>query len=216
MDSNSKDFALGIPFYRFYYEESKVDSILQNLKDLEYRNNDTNWIWTGVKEDGVSGSDLYKLPQFKELFEWMHKCLDEVAKDMRLTSKLIINSAWANLNTPGDYFYNHTHANCFVSSNYYASGSSNDKTIWVIENPYFHGTNIRPCGNWYGEDSEKTYFLVHEEATEPGKFIVFPPMITHRATPNTSNEDRITIAANAFPTGVINGGGVSRLHVEVL
>ena len=110
MDSNSKDFALGIPFYRFYYDESKVDSILQNLKDLEYRNNDTNWIWTGVKEDGVSGSDLYKLPQFKELFEWMHKCLDEVAKDMRLTSKLIINSAWANLNTPGDYFYNHTHS----------------------------------------------------------------------------------------------------------
>ena len=45
---------------------------------------------------------------------------------------------------------------------------------------------------------------------------MFPPTITHRSTPNTSNEDRITIAANAFPTGVINAGGVSRLHVEVL
>ena len=133
-----------------------------------------------------------------------------------LLHSAVINSAWANLNKRGEYFYPHTHANCFLSSNYYASGSSNDKTVWVIENPYFHGTNIRPCGNWYSEDSEKTYFLVHEEATEPGKFIVFPPMITHRATPNTSNEDRITIAANAFPTGVINAGGVSRLHVEVL
>ena len=159
---------------------------------------------------------MYKLPQFKDLFEWMHKCLDEVAKDMRLTSKLIINSAWSNLNRSGDYFYPHTHANCFISSNYYASGNSNDKTVWMIENPYFHGTNIRPCGNWYDEDSEKTYFLNYEESTEPGKFIVFPPMINHRATPNTSIEDRITIAANAFPTGVINGGGVSRLHVEVL
>ena len=212
----NKDFVLGIPFYRFYYDESKVDFILQNLKDLQYRHNDTNWIWTGVKEDGVSGSDLYKLPQFKELFEWMSKCLDEVAKDMRLTSKLVINSAWSNLNKPGDYFYTHTHANCFVSSNYYASGSSNDKTVWMMENPYFHGTNIRPCGNSYDEEDQKTYFLVHEEATEPGKFVVFPPMIAHHATPNTSNEDRLTIAANAFPTGVINAGGVSRLHVEVL
>ena len=212
----NKDFVLGIPFYRFYYDESNVDFILQNLKDLQYRHNDTNWIWTGVKEDGVSGSDLYKLPQFKELFDWMSKCLDEVAKDMRLTSKLVINSAWSNLNKPGDYFYTHTHANCFVSSNYYASGSSNDKTVWMMENPYFHGTNIRPCGNSYDEEDQKTYFLVHEEATESGKFVVFPPMIAHHATPNTSNEDRITIAANAFPTGVINAGGVSRLHVEVL
>ena len=212
----NKDFVLGIPFYRFYYDESKVDFILQNLKDLQYRHNDTNWIWTGVKEDGVSGSDLYKLPQFKELFDWMSKCLDEVAKDMRLTSKLVINSAWSNLNKPGDYFYTHTHANCFVSSNYYASGSSNDKTVWMMENPYFHGTNIRPCGNSYDEEDQKTYFLVHEEATESGKFVVFPPMIAHHATPNTSNEDRLTIAANAFPTGVINAGGVSRLHVEVL
>jgi len=211
-----KDFVLGIPFYRFYYDESKVDSVLQNLKDLTYRNNDTNWIWTGVTEDGVTGSDLYKLPQFNELFEWMHECLDEVAKDMRLTSKLVINSAWSNLNKPGDYFYPHSHANCFLSSNYYASGSSNDKTVWVYKNPYFHDTNMRPCGNFYDEDAERTYFLVHEEKTEPGKFIVFPPMITHHATPNTSNEDRITIAANAFPTGVINAGGVSRLHVEVL
>ena len=212
----NKDFVLGIPFYRFYYDESKVDFILQNLKDLQYRHNDTNWIWTGVKEDGVSGSDLYKLPQFKELFDWMSKCLDEVAKDMRLTSKLVINSAWSNLNKPGDYFYTHTHANCFVSSNYYASGSSNDKTVWMMENPYFHGTNIRPCGNSYDEEDQKTYFLVHEEATESGKFVVFPPMIAHHATPNTRNEDRLTIAANAFPTGVINAGGVSRLHVEVL
>ena len=212
----TKDFVLGIPFYRFYYDENKIDSVLQSLKELRYRNNDTNWIWEGVKEDGLTGSDLYKLPQFKDLFKWMHECLDEVAKDMRLTSKLVINSAWSNLNKSGNYFYYHTHANCFISSNYYASGTPNDKTVWMIENPYFHSTNIRPCGNSYDEESEKTYFLFHEESTEPGKFIVFPPTITHRSTPNTSNEDRITIAANAFPTGVINAGGVSRLHVEVL
>ena len=59
-------------------------------------------------------------------------------------------------------------------------------------------------------------FLKHQEPTEPGKFIVFPPTIRHRATPNQSEEDRITIAANAFPDGLINATGVSHLNVQVL
>ena len=75
----TKDFVLGIPFYRFYYDEYKIYSVFQSLKELRYRNNDTNWIWEGVKEDGLTGSDLYKLPQFKDLFKWMHECLDEFA-----------------------------------------------------------------------------------------------------------------------------------------
>ena len=37
----TKDFVLGVPFYRFYYDENKVDSILQSLKQLKYRRNDT-------------------------------------------------------------------------------------------------------------------------------------------------------------------------------
>ena len=46
--SSSKDFVLGIPFWRFYYDESKVDSVYKNLRNLSYRDNQTNWIWSGV------------------------------------------------------------------------------------------------------------------------------------------------------------------------
>ena len=45
MTSNFKDSVLGIPFYRFYYDESKVDAIYQSVRELEYRNNDTNCLW---------------------------------------------------------------------------------------------------------------------------------------------------------------------------
>ena len=58
--------------------------------------------------------------------------------------------------------------------------------------------------------------LTFKEPTEPGKFLVFPPMIRHRAWPNTSDEDRITIAANWFPTGNINAAGVSHLKLDVI
>ena len=218
MDSNFKDSVLGVPFYRFYYDESKVDAIYQSVRQLKYRENDTNWLWDGVKEDGIGGSDLYKLPEFAELFSWMQGCMDRVAQDMRVsrTCRLSCCSAWCNLNKPGEFLYDHVHPNTFIASNFYTSGHSKDATVYVHHNPYFHSTNVRPCGDGDKFWLEDTYYLVHKEPTDPGKVVVFPPLIRHYSEPNTSKEDRITIAANWFPTGLMNAGNVSHLNVEVL
>jgi len=211
-----KDSVLGTPFYRFYYDKSKVDDVLQNLKRLKFRANgedypnNTNWIWDGVSEDGM-GSNLHEMNCFSDIFGWIQECLDEVAYDMGMQNRLKVNAAWANLNKPGDYFFDHIHSNTFVSSNYYASGHSRDHTIWTMKNLYFHSTNIYPCG----PDTSK-YYLVHKEPTEPGKYIVFPSTIMHRTEPNTYHDDRITIACDAFPTGLISQGYTSRLKVQVL
>ena len=209
---------MGIPFYRFYYDESKVDAIYQSVRQLKYRENDTNWLWDGVKEDGIGGSDLYKLPEFAELFSWMQGCMDRVAQDMRVsrTCRLSCCSAWCNLNKPGEFLYDHVHPNTFIASNFYTSGHSKDATVYVEKNPYFHSTNVRPCGDGDKFWLEDTYYIVHKEPTEPGKFVVFPPLIRHYSEPNSSKEDRITIAANWFPTGLMNAGNVSHLNVEVL
>jgi len=206
-----KDTFLGIPFYRFYYK-GDIKAVEEACHRLNYRHNDCNWIWDGVQLDGTSGSDLHTLPEFKRLFDWIDECLAFVANDIGMPNRLKINASWSNLNKTGDYFYDHTHANCFVSSNYYVNGTEETKTVWHLPNPWFNQTNIWPWGQW----SEEKFFLTHEEPTEPGKYIVFPPMIRHRATPNTSEEDRITIAANAFPDGLINASGVSHLNVKVL
>ena len=105
------------------------------------------------------------------------------------------------------------HSNCFVSSNYYVSGHPRDKTVWYKNNPYFETSNIYPCGDY--DDSYK-YELVHEEATEPGKYIVFHPTIIHESQPNSSIHDRITMACDAFPDGLSNKGATSRLNVKIL
>ena len=128
-DSNSKDSILGIPFWRFYYD--KVDDVLASVRQLSFRDNDTNWIWRGVKNDGLSGCDLHTLPEFVDFHQWMQKCLDQVAQDMRITCKITCNSSWAHLNKPGEHIYEHIHTNCFSSSNYYISGHPQDKTVWI-------------------------------------------------------------------------------------
>lgn len=215
-----KDSILGIPFYRFYYDKEKIPTVFNELLKLTFKPNggeppyNTNWIWDGVTDDG-NGSNLHEYPTFAEFFVWVQECLDEVSSDMGMTCKLKINSAWAHLNQKGNHFYEHTHVNTFLSSNYYASGHPEDKTVWLLPNPYFHSTNIFPCGPMFAGEEHK-YYITHEEPTEPGKYIVFPSTITHYAQPNTSDVDRVTIACDAFPSGLISQGYTSRMKLQVL
>jgi hypothetical protein len=204
---------LGTNFYRFYYP--KISEVKRQLEKLTYQSNPfnterNNLIWDGVSKDG-NNKNLHNLPKFKSLFEWMHSCLDEVAKDLKITAKLKVCSSWCNLNKKNDYFHDHQHPNSFISSNLYVSGHEKDHTVWYLPNPYF--TSLYPIGP-EGFDN-KVHLLEYSEKTEPGKFIVFPSMINHYAERNTSNEDRMTIAANFFPTGLITCGGVSTLKIEV-
>jgi len=207
---------LGIPFFRFdmgYSNTDKIEEIYKVLKALPYRLNDTNKIWEGVKLDGVGGSDLYNNPDLAYLFDWMQDCMAEVCDRMGIPNKMVCNAAWANLNNKGDWFYDHTHSNCFMSSNYFASGDATSSTKWYYPNPYYDKTNIWPFDS---KDYDDKFNLTHEEPTVPGRFIVFPPTIRHRATPNQKHDARITVAANWFPTGMINSSGVSHLNVNVV
>ena len=207
---------LGIPFFRFdlgYSNKDKVEDIFKILQALPYRPNETNLIWEGVKLDGIGGSDLYNNPDLAYLFDWMQDCMAEVCDRMGIPNKMVCNAAWANLNKKGDWFYDHTHSNCFMSSNYFASGDATSVTKWYYPNPYYDKTNIWPFDS---KDYDDKFNLTHEEPTVPGRFIVFPPTIRHRATPNQKHDARITVAANWFPTGMINSSGVSHLNVSVI
>ena len=97
-----EDKVLGIPFFKFDLpDKDKVEDIYNVMQTLPFIPNDTNEIWAG-------GSDLYKNPDLRYLFDWMQDCM--------------VFTAWAYLTRwyvylPGqtkissDWFYNHTHPN---------------------------------------------------------------------------------------------------------
>ena len=207
-----KQEVLGIPFFKFDINPDKIEEIAKILTLLPWREIDTNLIWEGVSLDGQGGIDLYKNPDLAYLFDWMQDCMAEVCDEMGIPNKLVCNAAWANLNKKGDWFYDHTHSNCFMSSNYFVSGNSGT-TKWYYPNPYYDKSNIWPFNS---KDWDDKFNLTHEEPTVPGRYMVFPPTIRHRATPNNGTCDRITVAANWFPTGIINSSGVSHLNIQVI
>jgi len=208
-----KQEVLGIPFFKFDINPDRIEETRKILAALPWRMNDTNLMWKGVHHDQTpGGSDLYNNPDLAYLFDWMQDCMAEVCDEMGIPNKLVCNAAWANLNKKGDWFYDHTHSNCFMSSNYFVSGNSGT-TKWYYPNPYYDKSNIWPFNS---KDWDDKFNLTHEESTVPGRYMVFPPTIRHRATPNHSTCDRITVAANWFPTGIINSSGVSHLNIQVI
>ena len=74
-----KDYMMGIPIYRFYYDEDKIESLFRKFQQLKWDRQESNYIWNGVEADGYSGSDLHKLPQMQEFFGWIHECLAKVS-----------------------------------------------------------------------------------------------------------------------------------------
>jgi uncharacterized protein (TIGR02466 family) len=199
----NKESILGIPIYRFYYPNEKLEQIKQEVFKLTWIRNPQNWMWSKTKED----ENIHELPQFQELFDWFDECLVEVKEDLKLTcDSLKIVSSWANLNERGQSFHDHIHPNAFMSSNYYVAGGEGTHTVWHMRNPYFDN-NIYPLQT----DTD----IYHYEPTEPGKFIIFPPHIFHYSTKNISDKKRVTIAANIFPEGTISYGGVSRMKITI-
>lgn len=200
----NKENILGFPIYRFYYPKEKQNQIKDEILKLDWIENPQNMMWIGCN----TGENLHDLPQFKDLFDWFHECLNDVKHDLNLTcDNLKVVSSWANLNRKEQSFHNHIHPNAFMSSNYYVSGGKETHTVWHMENPYFQN-------NLYPTESDTR--LYHYEPTEPGKFIVFPPHIYHYSTQNKSDEYRITIAANIFPSGKVSYGGVSKMKISVI
>jgi uncharacterized protein (TIGR02466 family) len=201
-----KESILGFPIYRFHYPENKFNQIEQINSDilmLDWKRNPQNWMWA----DTEKGKNLHDLPKFFELFSWINDCLQEVKNDLNLTcDSLKIVSSWANVNLSGDGFHDHVHPNAFISSNFYVSGPKDSYTVWHKNNPYFDN-NIFPL------DADTDIY--HYEPTEPGKFVVFPPHFYHYSTPNTGTKERVTIAANVFPEGLISANGVSRMKIRI-
>ena len=68
-----EDKVLGIPFFKFDLpDKDKVEDIYNVMQTLPFIPNDTNEIWAG-------GSDLYKNPDLRYLFDWMQDCMVEVS-----------------------------------------------------------------------------------------------------------------------------------------
>ena len=136
-----------------------------------------------------SDTDLWNQEIFKPLLEKATSITQSIIADIsQERPQMVIRSMWGNINPKGGMNFTHIHPSGWMSGVYYIQLSKDNNTI-NFEDP-------RPARMMDFQRSclsKDEYFTHHVEV---GDLLLFPSWLPHFVTPNTSNENRISISFN--------------------
>tara|TARA_B100001250_G_scaffold399911_1_gene409844 strand:- start:3911 stop:4531 length:621 start_codon:yes stop_codon:yes gene_type:complete len=161
-----------------------------------------------------SHGDLHKREDLKPLYNWFHKCLEEVKQEEDLQcDRLKISLSWANWSPPmsGGGHPLHRHNYSYLSAVFYFTEGAPTTFLDPVDIrgldtlEILKGDRIS-CPNEVNIDAER------------GKLILFPGWLRHCSLPHGGDKNRFTISFNSLPDGKINGGpgGIPVAEIKVL
>tara|TARA_R110002020_G_scaffold69972_2_gene181785 strand:- start:1353 stop:2057 length:705 start_codon:yes stop_codon:yes gene_type:complete len=111
--------------------------------------------------------------------------------------KIKLTQSWANYNEKNTHHHGHAHPNSLISAVLYVENTapiiferSVGANFWPQFHFKYHTNNV-----WNTTDLTVN--------TDNGVLLLFPSTTLHRVAPNTSENCRISISANSFPTGTL-------------
>ena len=158
---------------------------------------------------------LLNRPEFSGLKKALQSKVDEYVYEVLGVQKDLswdITTSWVNRSKPGDYHTEHWHSNSMVSGVFYIDTNPNSGAI------LFH--KDRSHRNLWSDQiainfDDENDFNSQAVGVLPNKneVLLFPSLLNHSVLQNTSNQDRYSLAFNAFPRGILGKGGNSELTV---
>ena len=155
------------------------------------------------------GENSYQSPSLCPKFELndeIIKLLTEVENKLSLVSdtigfnsKIKVTNYWANINKKHCYNVDHSHTGCLLSAVFYIKVPENSGKITFLNSNGLLIESYLTERNLNVNYDACDYSLSSVFSVEPKEkcLIIFPAWLTHRVEPNSSNEDRISIAFNA-------------------
>lgn len=173
---------------------------------FEFRNNsiDNSAIVSFLKKEPFqehtalsSLENIHLKSQYKNLFDWIDECLEEVRVAKKYDcEKISLTSSWCNKYPAGESAYHspHKHSMSWFSGIYYVT----DGAPTLFDDPVVHRTSAQI------EVIRKDFFPLELINAEAGKLILFPSWVPHSTAAHREDFDRWTVAFNTFPSGKIN------------
>ena len=143
----------------------------------------------------------------KEVEQRFNTYLNAIQHLEEPNSTLRLTQSWANWTNTGEYHHPHTHPNSYLSGVYYVQTEKGDGIS-------FRNPNYREMIPYMLDTTAD--FDSANQAVETGQLIIFPSNLHHKVftREDLSDEPRISIAMNSFPTGVF--GHKSKLTEVIL
>lgn len=165
------------------------------------------------KNEGNTTSANRKIlddPLLSDLREFVDKSVDEYFKSVlvpKFDVKLKMTQSWMNYTEKGQYHHRHEHPNSFISGVFYINANPELDKIYFYNTQY---QRIKIVADSYNPYNSESWWL----PVETGKLLLFPSNLTHMVQPVETEETRVSIAFNTFPTGYIgDDDSLTGLHL---
>lgn len=144
----------------------------------------------GWQSEDINAEDLIDMSEVSSLLETTQQICSSIYTRWGIKNGTAnLSNFWININRKNNFNLQHNHPGNILSCVYYAKCNKDSGSI-VFERPddmeLFFGTNTV---------TDYTY-LSYTIDPQPGNIIVFPSFFKHYVNPNSSEDDRISIAFN--------------------
>ena len=165
--------------------------------------NHTNYQYYDCGNGHISYS-THILNHFPQLQQEIQSHLDNYTTQLGYTSTTQITTSWLNVHKQNGYCQLHCHSNAIISGVVFV-------TIPVDSGKFLFKRNNTSNDKLFSMQVEMN---TTEETTQytgmeyiidpqPNTLLLFPSSLQHMVTPNNSIEDRLTLAFNVIPRGMI-------------
>ena len=144
----------------------------------------------------------------KQVSDFVHGCLGySNSVEFKMTN------SWISKQPPGEHVNMHNHANSLVSAVYYLQTPTNCGRLILHKRKHFDNmfseTVDIPVSNFTPVSGTGWPFEVEEDM-----LIIFPSNLEHSVEPNSSNQDRYSLATNFFAFGTFGYDNVKQLEIK--
>jgi uncharacterized protein (TIGR02466 family) len=168
-------------------DNSQVITEINNLKKNDIGRSISNV--GGWQSNDLNINNLGNYPTLYQLAKEMIKATNEVVQTMEIAEEVSISNFWCNVNKNKDFNLPHSHPQTIFSGVYYVKVPENSGDL-IFERPDNQQYFFVP--KKYSEYTFQKYILVPQE----GVAVFFPAYLDHYVQPNTTNEERISVAFN--------------------
>ena len=165
-------------------QNQKYKNFLMELSkrtEGERRSNRNGW---------QSDTFLWKENIFKPLLDQILDSTQVIAKNLsnKELPQMVVRAMWGNINPKGGFNFTHVHPSGWLSGVYYVQLPENNNEI-VFQDP----RSSRMMDFQRSSLIKDEYFSHYPKV---GELLLFPSWLPHFVTPNTSEQNRISISFN--------------------
>jgi uncharacterized protein (TIGR02466 family) len=168
-----------------------------NIKELNYFN---NLLYVpNLGNSSTSNSYVLNDKALKDIKVFIEDCVKKVVDEVYLyneKSNFCITQSWLNKTSHGQHHHKHNHSNSVLSGCLYI------KTVDGRDKIEFHKDGyeqIKIGSKGYNAFNSNSWWI----PIKTGQLIIFPSYLSHTVPVISGEEDRISLAFNAFPLGTI-------------